>query len=157
VGRVVADAEAVISVLGPKGRDRGLPVARATATILATMKQHGVHRIVLTATPSSRDPLDRPELKFDVMIQVIKLLMRPAYDEIVGIGEAARASDREWTLVRVPRLTNGQKTGRVRTGYRGQGLGAKLARANMADFIVRQLDDPTWMRKAPMICDGNAH
>jgi hypothetical protein len=80
--------------------------------------------------------------------------VRPAYDEIVGIGEAACASDREWTLVRVPWLTNGAKTGRVRTGYLGQGLGVRLARANLADFLVRQLDDPTWVRKAPMICDG---
>jgi hypothetical protein len=32
--------------------------------------------------------------------------------------------------------------------------GSFLARANLADFLVRQLDDTTWVRKAPMICDS---
>ena len=156
VERAVAGADAVISVLGPNGREEGRPLARGTARILAAMKRHGVRRIVLTTTVSAPDPLDGSELKLSLMTQGIKLLRRPAYDDILGIAEAARASDRDWTIFRVPWLTGGPKTGRMRIGYLGKGMGALLARANLGDFLVRQIEDPTWVRKAPMVCDDDA-
>ena len=63
-----------------------------------------------------------------------------------------RSSDRDWTIVRPVVLTNGPRTGRYealseprdwRNGF--------ISRADVADFVVRALDDSTTVGEAPVI------
>ena len=66
-----------------------------------------------------------------------------------------RDCDRDWTIVRPPFLRNGPRTGRVRTGYLGDGVNrAHLSRANAAEFMLRQLESDEYARQAPIVSDG---
>jgi hypothetical protein len=65
--------------------------------------------------------------------------------------ELVRASGLDWTIVRLPMLTDDPKSASVKVGYVGKGMGARIARADIADFILGQLDDKTWIRAAPAI------
>jgi len=64
----VHGAEAVISVLGPRGNVRRKPITRGTQNILAAMKKHGVRRFVLSSTPGASDPNDLPDVRFKFVI-----------------------------------------------------------------------------------------
>jgi uncharacterized protein YbjT (DUF2867 family) len=67
-------------------------------------------------------------------------------------AEVIRASDRDWTIVRAPRLTDGARTGTYRTGYLKMGLGASIARADVADYLLRLATSDEQVGEEPMLC-----
>jgi hypothetical protein len=54
-----------------------------------------------------------------------------------------RASKLDWTIVRVPMLTDAPGTGKIRVGYVGKGTGPRLSRSNLAQFMLKQVQDST--------------
>jgi len=53
--------------------------------------------------------------------------------------------------VRIPRLVDGQHTGKYRVGYVDKDSGSQLSRADAADFILRELEKSEYIHKAPMV------
>ena len=79
---------------------------------------------------------------------------------VVADHEAKEAivqqSGLDWTIARPPRLTNGPLTGAYRSGER---IGANstiptISRADVADFMLKQLIDDANLRKAPGVMNG---
>lgn len=120
--------------------------------IIAAMKKHGVRRLIITSTLSAKDPNDKPDLRTKAMVNLVKIVMHAAYEDIVSVAEMVRASDLDWTIVRLALLNNKPRTGRVRTGYVGRGeVGTRISRADIADFMLKQVDDTRYLRQAPAI------
>jgi len=116
------------------------------------MKKQGVRRLIISSTPSASDPNDLPDLKFKVLVTLVKLTMRAAYEEIVGVAETVRRSDRDWTIVRMSMLNDNPESGKVRVGYLGKGeVGTRISRADVADFMLKQVQDTKYLRQAPAI------
>ena len=152
IERAVGSADAVISVLGPRGGSKGRLIMVGTQNIIAAMKEQGVRRLIISSTASARDPNDRPELRFKIMIGMVKLFIRAAYEDIVSTAEAVRKSDLDWTIVRLSLLNDGPKSGKVRVGYMGRGeVGTRISRADIADFMLKQVKDPRYLLQAPLI------
>ena len=152
IERAVMGADAVISVLGPRGRAKGRPVTEGIENIIASMKKHGVRRLVISLTASAKDPNDRPELKFKLLIGFVKLVIRPAYEDVIGMAAAVRNSDLDWTIVRLSMPNNGPRSGRIRSGYMGRGeVGMRISRADIADFMLKQVQDKRHLRQAPLL------
>lgn len=59
----------------------------------------------------------------------------------------------EWTIVRPPRLTNGRKTGKYRSGLEIMPTSPILtiSRADLADFMLKQLSNTGFIRQAPRV------
>jgi putative NADH-flavin reductase len=59
----------------------------------------------------------------------------------------------DWTIVRAPTLTNGRLTASYRVGenIRARSPLPMMSRADVADFMLRQLTDATFIRKAVRI------
>jgi len=152
IERAVNGADAVISVLGPRGDSKNKPITRGTQNILAAMKKQGVRRLIISSTPSVKDPNDLPDFKFKALVTLVKLTMHAAYEEITSVAETVRMSDLDWTIVRVSMLNNNPKSGKVKVGYLGKGeVGTRISRADMADFMLKQVQDTKYLRKAPVI------
>ncbi|HZN85535.1 MAG TPA: NAD(P)H-binding protein, partial [Burkholderiales bacterium] len=63
-----------------------------------------------------------------------------------------RASSLDWTFAYPTLLTNGPRTGKYRAGERLELSGMpKISRADVADFVLKQLQDRSWSRKRPVI------
>ena len=64
-----------------------------------------------------------------------------------------KESSLDWTLVRCGKLSNGAHKAQYRVGeeIKARGLAAGISRADAADFLVKQLTDTTYVRKAPRI------
>jgi putative NADH-flavin reductase len=60
-------------------------------------------------------------------------------------------SSLEWAIVRPGALTNGDKRGRYRHGHQVGSflLTARISRADVADFMLNQLESDTYLRTAP--------
>jgi hypothetical protein len=76
-----------------------------------------------------------------------------AYRTMVGIGQIVRASDLDWTIVRVPLRIDGPRTGRTDVGTVGDNAGIRLSRANAAAYFLQQAQDTTRIGQAPLITD----
>lgn len=148
----VSGVDVVISALGPRGGSKGRPVTQGMKNIIVSMKKQGVSRLIVTSTLSAKDPNDRSDFKTQAMVGLVKLTMRDAYEDIVSAAEAVRNSDLDWTIVRLSMLNNNVKSGKVRAGYVGTGeVGTSISRADVAYFMLKQVEDRKFLRQAPAI------
>jgi len=154
VEEAISGSEAVISVLGPTANKPTFEISSATETIIAAMKKLGVRRLILSLGAGVSDLNDAPGLFNRFMDILVKVFSRHVYDDMLQVAAEVRAADLDWTIVRVPMLTDGPRTGKLRVGYVGKGIGPRISRADMADFMVHQVADQTHLRKAPAISNS---
>jgi hypothetical protein len=101
---------------------------------------------------SAKDPNDLPDFKTKSLVNLVKVTMHDAYEDIVSTAETVRNSDLDWTIVRLTMLNNKPKSGKVRAGYVGRGdVGTWISRADVADFMLKQVQDTKYLRQAPAI------
>src|SRR4030042_3939049 len=152
IEHAITGADAVISTLGPRGDSKNKPLTQGMQNIIVVMKKQGVRRLIITSTLSAKDPNDKSEFRARFLVGFVKLTMHAAYEEILGVAEAVCASDLDWTIVRLTMLNNKPKTGTVRAGYLGRGeVGTWISRADIADFMLKQIQDAKYLRQAPAI------
>ena len=148
----VTGADAVLSALGPRGNSRGKSLTQGIQNIIAAMQQQGVRRLIIISTPSASDPNDHPDFKIKFLAGLVRLVIRPAYEEITSIAQAVRKSDLDWTIVRVVMLNDKPKSSKVRVAYVGTGdVGIQISRADIAYFMLNQVQNSKYIRKAPVI------
>ena len=151
VEEVVAGAEAVISVLGPTSNKPDFMVSQGMGHIIAAMDKHGIRRLVVSAGAGVADPNDDPKLPNKIIGWLVRTFSRYVYEDMVRTVEAVRASDLDWTIVRVPMLTDDAPKGDVKAAYVGKGMGSRLTRTDLAAFMLQQVEDKTYLGQAPAI------
>ena len=148
----VKGTDAVLSALGPRGGSKNKPLTQGMQNIIAAMKNQGVRRLIMTSTLSAKDSKDKPDFRTKAMVNIVKTTMHAAYEDIVSVAETVRASDLDWTIVRLAILNNKPKSGKVKAGYVGTGeVGTQISRADIADFMLKQIEDTKYLREAPAI------
>jgi putative NADH-flavin reductase len=148
---ITADTNAVISVLSPvKGSPKNLlPVA--VENIFSAMQQHNVKRIVYMTGAGVSMPEDQPKAFDRVMKFLLKTLSGDVLEQSVQAASKIQNSGLEWVILRAPMLTQGTHTGNYRVGWAGVNTGPRLNRADAADFLLKQLTDNQYLRKAPVV------
>jgi len=151
VSQAIAGVDAVISALGPTENKPTYQVTAGTENIITAMHAHGVRRLVISAGAGVGDPNDAPKIMNHVVNLLLKLVARHVYEDMKQVVEKVRASNLDWVIVRVPMLTDDPPTGVVQVGYVGKGMGMRISRADMAEFMLRQVSDDAYLHKTPAI------
>lgn len=151
VARGVAGADAVLSALGPTANVPDPQITRGTRHIVDAMRRQGVRRIVVTGGAGVSDPQDRPTLVSRLVKGLLLIVARRVYQDMRGAVEVVRTSDLDWTVVRLPRLTDDPATGTVRSDYLGGDVGIRIGREDVASFMLDQLESDRYVRAAPVI------
>ena len=154
IQQAVRGADAVISALGPLLRRgaKGTPVTDGTKKIVTAMQSEHVGRYIGLATPSVPDERDRPTLKAKILPVVAGMLFPNGLNELVGMTAAVTQSDLDWTIARITRPTGGGPKDTARAGFLGRDkVGSAMSRADIATFLISQLNDTTFLRAAPAI------
>ena len=74
------------------------------------------------------------------------------YVDKAKADEQVRNSKLDWTLVYPVLLTDKPRTGKYKAGEKLPMKGMpKVSRADVADFMVRQIADNSYIRKSPII------
>lgn len=149
VEQTVAGQDAVLVTLG-NGR-KGVVRAEGTRQVIAAMERHGVKRLICQSTLGAGD--SRGNLDFLWKYIMFGLLLRPAYADHEQQEKYVRAADLDWTIVRPSAFTDGPRTGSYRRGFDAdeRGLGLKISRADIAEFLLDQVTDRTYLHKTPGI------
>lgn len=148
IGRAMKEQDAVISVLGVSRPLKPDPtVVQGVRDIIQVMEQRGVRRFIYQSFVGVQE--SRSHAGPFIRLVGARVLRHEIADH--EAKEAiVKASGLDWTIVRPPKLTNGAKTGQYRSGEAipARGLYPRLSRADAAEFLLRQLTDTTFIRKA---------
>ena len=143
----VTGADAVVCVLGSHGSK--VPIeARGTQRILTAMQVTGVRRIVVVTSLGVGDSRAQIAWPFRVMMD---LTLKPILAAKAEQEQLVKASGLDWILVRPGGLTDGPKTGRYRFGLDRSLKGGRISRADVAEFVLRQVTDETFLRQTPAV------
>lgn len=154
VAAAIQGQDAIFTALGARTLGPNDLLPKASANIVAGMKRHGLRRlIVLGASGASGDAGKYSSGLQRLVLRVLKhtLLKYPFINSAIQ-QQQVEASGLDYTIVLPPRLTNGPAVGKYRMLPDGLPRGgATLSRADLAEFMLKQLSDPTWIRKTPYV------
>ena len=149
VDRAVQSHDAVLSALGHKRwLIRTTILSRGTKNIITAMEKHGVKRFVCETSLGVGDSVGRLGLLYTLFI--IPFVTFFYFRDKARQERLIKGSSLEWVIVRPAQLTNGKKRGVYRHGAKiGSYLFTqRISRADVADFMLRQLNDNSCLRQA---------
>ena len=147
----IAGQDAVLSALGPIPAGRKDVMGVAFTNIIAAMQKTGVKRLISLTGAGVTQPGDEPKLINKFISLMLNLISK---DTIIDSSEHARLvrdSNLDWTIVRVPMLTDAARGGNVRVGMVGINDGMRIARSDVAAFMLKVLEDRSHIHAAPVI------
>lgn len=150
----IKGADAVISLLGPRNLSKELPISKGTKSIIDSMQKNRVKRLVAAVSSSYMDKKDRFQIGFAFGILALKLIARNTIlKDIEETGKLIAECPLDWTMIRLPQLSNQQPKGKVIVGYMGDGKVNNffLSRGDLAAFLLQELNDKTYQHQAPII------
>jgi uncharacterized protein YbjT (DUF2867 family) len=150
----VAGADAVVSMLGGFADPDSIRVG--TALITAAMHETGLRRIVIVQGFHLDFPGDPHNLGRKLILPMLRLGSRTLIADSRAMADSVRQCGLDWTVVRTPRITRGERTGTARTGALAIGPWNSVVNADVADLVLRCLDDPSTIGTAPMIANGRS-
>jgi putative NADH-flavin reductase len=150
--QVIQGQDAVLSGFGPR-----VPISKADANLLQrfalaltrAMHRAGVGRVVVESVSF---------LFKNSIVPPAYLLGRLFFPRTVADASAMERifgeSELEWTMVRPPKLTDKRYTGkyRVQEGHLPR-FGFKISRADVADYMIKAVENPSTIRKIVGICN----
>lgn len=142
VSRAVRGQDAVIVALGGRASGDCRVRSEGTANVVRAMLEHGVRRLIAVSSFGVGDS------RKGLMGYVAWLLLREALLDHERQEEVVRGSGLDWTIVRPTGLTNEPRTGRYKVGTPGRG---RIPRADVADFILRELKENAYVHQAPVL------
>ena len=79
--------------------------------------------------------------------------IKAGFEDHTALDQAVRAtSGIDWTLARAVALTDKPLSGPVRAAEAGtKKPGARINRADLAQFLVQTIEDDDWIRRAPLV------
>jgi len=124
--------------------------SRATRVLVDAMQAAQVKRLIAVTGLGAGDSRGRGGFLYDTLM--FPLVLKRIYDDKDVQEMIIRRSGLDWTIARPGLLNDGPATGsyRVLTEPRDWRAGP-IARADVADFLVRQIDDRTLIGKAPLL------
>lgn len=135
----VTNKDVVISALGARDSGPTTIYSQGVANIIAAMQSAHVSRLFCVSA-SGLEP--GPLWQRWIAKPLLWLFLKNSYSDLVRMEDVVRRSSVIWTILRLPRLTNGPRVGQYQIAVNKHlQRGMQLSRADVADYIVRHLDD----------------
>ena len=152
VARALSGSSAVIDVTGhAKGAVADLRF-RAAGVLLPLLRECGVERLVALTGAGVRHHVDRPGLLDRVARGAMLLMSSDELHDNEAYVATVASSELSWTVVRAPRLVDAPPRGTYRTAAGlGGGTGVTLGRADLARFLLDEVEQGTWLRQMPVV------
>ncbi len=152
VETAIAGVDAVIVTLGVGLGELVKPVhlfSDATRVLIAAMKDQGVNRLICVTGFGAGDSRASIGLLQRVPFQIV---FGRAYDDKSRQEGLIKESGLDWTIARPGVLLNGPQTGRYKVlGKPSEWRNGVISRSNVADFLVKQIEDRTFINGAPVL------
>lgn len=143
VSHAIQGHDAVVCCVGNKGMGATTLMSDIMRNIISGMSKHGVNRIVYVVSAGIHK-----ELK-GLIGSAVSFVLRNVLADHRRAYELLQNSHLQWTLARPMQLTNGVQTSIYRETETGVAHGGqKISRADVAHFLLKALEDDTYVNKS---------
>jgi putative NADH-flavin reductase len=151
VAAAIAGQEAICVCIGiPPTRKPVDVFSRGTQNIIDAINKESNQKLILVTGIGAGDSKGHGGFFYDRILN--PLLLATNYADKDRAESIVKASSVEWLIVRPGFLTNDPHTGTYRAIENLSGVTAgKISRADVADFILKQLASPTYFGKTPLL------
>lgn len=148
VSDAIRGNDAALITLGSGMSRKSAIRSQGTMNVIQGMHAHGVRRLICQSTLGAHESWGN--LNFFWKRIMFGLLLRPVFLDHELQENLVRASGLDWTLVRPSAFTDGPETGAFKEGIKPneRSLSLKISRADVAEFLRRQLSDATYVQRA---------
>ncbi len=153
VAELLTGADAVVSALGPTAKEPSLH-QDTTTVLIEAMRAAGVVRFVGMSGAGIDVPGDEKSRRDKIISWLVQRLGGPVPADKAADYELWAASDRDWTLVRAPRLNEQPATGAVEHDAHRSARSTILTRADLASFLADTVEGGSYLRQAPLVANA---
>jgi len=148
VAKAVQGQDAVVCVLGSSDLKKTTVRATGTANIIQAMQQKAIQRFIVVTAMGTGDSWDTlsPINKF-----FYATLLKSSREDHEAQETAVKKSGLKWTIIRPSGLVDEPKTGLYEVGENIPAKTSKIARADVADLILKELEQNALLHKAVTI------
>ncbi len=126
--------------------------SEATRVLVDAMKEAGVKRLICVTGFGAGDSADAGSLFYRALGR--QGFLKRAYDDKDVQEWIVRKSGLDWVIARPGILTDGPATGRYKVlADREDWRLGKISRADVADFLVKQVDSNEYLGKTPVLIE----
>ena len=151
VEQAVRGQDAVVCVLGSGKKLTGTVRSEGTKQIIRAMEQTGVRRFICQSTIGAGDSWGN--LDFYWKYVMFGFILRKVFADHQLQERYVKQSNLDWTIVRPSAFVDGPRTGSYQHGFPGDYKTStlKISRADVADFLLKQLATDTYLGKTPSL------
>jgi len=151
---LIENCDAVISTVGQR-KGEPLVASRATTNILKAITENmapglGKQRYILVAGLNVDTPFDKKGADTLAATEWMKANFPEIHKDRQKAYAILTKSDAEWTLVRVPFIEFTEARKPIQISLE-DAAGTKIGAADIAGFLIDQIKDQNYIRKAPFI------
>ncbi len=146
---LLTDCDGILSTLGPS-KNEADTCSLATAHIIKIMHEMHVSRYVVVAGLGITTRTDRKSLRTRSIVRILKFFAGKAIADRQKEYALLQNSGLEWTVVRCPLIKLTAGAGQLKTSLEDS-PGSSVAAGDLARFLSDQINDKTYVRKAPFI------
>ncbi len=150
IDKTMQGHDAVICCIGAPATKAGRLRSDGTKNIINSMTKFGVSRFICQTSlgyDDSKIVLDFTSFIFRKVIA--PYLLKKTFEDHLLQETFIKQSNLNWTIVRPGTLTNGKSTGNYKQGfeYTDSSLKVKIARADVADYLITTLTNQNFYNK----------
>ncbi|MEM6432887.1 MAG: SDR family oxidoreductase [Cyanobacteria bacterium P01_D01_bin.115] len=151
VEQALRGQDAVVCVLGAGKKLKSTIRSEGTQQIIQAMEKVGMRRLICLSTLGTGDSWSN--LDFYWKYIMFGFILRQVFADHERQEALVRNSNLDWTIVRPGALTDGPLTGDYRHSFPStdRTITLQISRADVADFIMKQLSDQSSLYQAPSL------
>ena len=148
VERCIQGQDAVLCALGARDLKKTMIRTDGTVNIISAMKQNNVKRLFVVSAMGVGDSWDSLSM---INKLFFALLLKSTREDHEAQEAAVKDSGLDWTIIRPSGLVDKPRTGAYNVGEHIRAKMSKIARADVADLILNNLEAQALVHKAVTI------
>ncbi len=146
VSNAVRNHGVVFCTLGMPASDKSTLRTNGTANIVKAMKENGVKRFICQTSLGFGD--SKEVLPWYMKYLIVPFVLKNAFKDHELQEAVIEESNLDYTIVRPGNMTNGKRTGNYKHGFEPtEKIKLKVSRADVAHFMLNQIDNEEYLRK----------
>ena len=133
--------DAVLSAIGTNSTKPTTVYSEGVSNIMEAMHRNEVQRIICISASAVETS---PRLSFPLLMvtKLLQRILKNMYRDLLKMEQVVKQADINWTIVRPPRLTNGNLKSQYRFAV-NEWLShcLSISRADVAQFMLRHIND----------------
>jgi putative NADH-flavin reductase len=151
VNSLIEGCNAVISTLGPSKGESPI-FSHATGNVIKAMNALNVQRYIMITGLTLDTIHDKKSFRTRLLSKIMKLSFPAIIADKQKEYSILSESNLDWTVIRLPLIEQTESSGKIKISLTDC-PGKKISSTDLANFLISQLSDDSFIRKSPFIAN----